>query len=217
MLPHRIRLRGPWNVLPDDPAGQPRVVTLPAQWDQIASARAVQLERHFGWTAALASYERLWLVLKGLSCRCGVSLNGQFLSESNEDVQFDITPEVRERNVLRVDCTLPTNGPLWNEIALEVRGQAWLDDLSAKWAGDRILVTGRVLGQIEGTLDLYAIRDRRPILHEVVSAGSTFELATDVLPHAAAQDAIHVELMLGSFTLHAAEVPVSGSQAWPRS
>src|SRR5205823_2629757 len=124
MLPHRIRLRGPWQVLSE---GSVQLVRLPDDWGAVGSG-PVTLARHFGWPNPLAEHERVWLVLDGLTAACEATLNDHALERLRPPVERDITPLLRERNELRIELA---EGARWDEAALEVRGQAWLSELGA--------------------------------------------------------------------------------------
>lgn len=195
MLPHRIRLRGPWQ------AGE-LTVRLPEEFDRVA--RPATLTRHFGWPSPLAPHERVWLVFDNLAVPCEAWLNDDPLGWLAE---YDITPLLRERNELRVD--LPA-GARWDEAALDVRGQAWLSELRATRRDDRLILRGRLNGTADGRLDLYAILNRRTVIQAAFDAnGQTFELASDALPGELGQPTVRVELMSGAAVWHAADIPLA--------
>jgi len=205
MLPHRIRLRGPWQII-SGPSAQS--LRLPEDWHALGD-RSARLTRHFGWPAPLAANERVWLVFDGLTAPCGASLNGQPISPLSPEL--DITPLLRERNELQLDLS---PGACWREAALEVRAQAWLSGLGAERRDDRLTVRGRLNGTADTKLDLYAILERRTVIQAALDAGAVgqlFELtSSSVLP----QDwrpTVHVELVCGSTIWHAADVPIRES------
>jgi hypothetical protein len=194
MLPHRIRLRGPWQ------AGA-LTVRLPEQFAQLPR-QPVTLTRHFGWPAPLGAHERVWLIFDQLTTACDARLNDQPLGIVERE--FEITPLLRERNELRID--LPA-GARWDEIAIEVRGQAWLSDVSARRHGERLILRGRLDGTADGRLDLYAIMERRTAIQAALDAPGPFELTSEPVEHWATE--AHVELVHGSTVWHAADVPVA--------
>src|SRR5262245_61158249 len=108
MLPHRIRLRGPWQILSDDGT---RTVRLPEDWSAVGNERTT-LARQFGWPNPLTPYERVWLLLNGLTAPCTATLNERSLGSLEPPVERDITHLLRERNELLVD--LPA-GIRWDE------------------------------------------------------------------------------------------------------
>jgi hypothetical protein len=196
MLPHRIRLRGPWQ------AGA-LTVRVPEQLAELAP-QAVTLTRHFGWPSPLAAHERVWLVFHALTMPCEAWLNDQPLGNIGHEIE--VTSLLRERNELRVD--LPAN-TRWDEVALEVRGQAWLSELTATRRDDRLILRGRLNGTAGGRLDLYAILDRRTAIQAALDALGPFELTSEPLEHWT--DEAHVELVQGSTIWHAADLPVAES------
>lgn len=199
MLPHRIRLRGPWQ------AG-PLTLRLPDEFDQLAG-RTATLTRHFGWPSPLAPHERVWLVLDGLTARCEAWLNDQRLDALQPPVERDITSLLRERNELRIDVPAGTR---WDEAALEVRAQAWLSRLSARRHQDRLVVRGRLNGTADGRLDLYAILNRRTVMQTALEPnGRWFELSSEPLPAELWEPTVHVELMSGAAVWHAADIPLA--------
>src|SRR5262249_8750819 len=64
----------------------------------------------------------------------------------------------------------PEGGGLWGEVALEVRCLAYLRGVAIHRVGGRLEVTGEVVGQAEGPLELYAVVGRRPVGRLVVKA-----------------------------------------------
>src|SRR5262249_22662099 len=85
MLPHRIRLRGPWQV------ESSRTIRLPDEWHALGAEPAC-LIRSFGWPNPLAAHERVWLLLDGLTAPCEARLNGAPLGTLRPPVECDITP-----------------------------------------------------------------------------------------------------------------------------
>lgn len=197
MLPHRIRLRGPWQ------AGS-LSVRLPDEFDRLA--RPVTVIRNFGWPAPLAAHERVWLVLEGLTVPCQASLNGQPLPSA---IECDVTPLLRERNELRIELSA---GARWDETALEVRAQAWLLGLKAARSEDRLTITGRLDGTAAAPLDLYAILNRRTVIQAALDAnGQSFALVSEPLPAELWQATVRVECMCGAVVWHTADIPITGT------
>ena len=202
MLPHRIRLRGPWQI------GSSRTIRLPDDWATLGDQSA-RLVRHFGWPNPLAEHERVWIVLDGLTAPCVGALNDQSLGTLRPPVERDITSLLRERNELHL--VLPA-GARWDEAAVEVRGQAWLSELGAERRGEALVVRGRLNGTADGPLDLYAILDRRTVIQATFDdTGRSFELTSEpIAPESRASD-LRIELVHGSTVWHAADVPIAES------
>src|SRR5205823_3112882 len=100
---------------------------------------------------------------------------------------------------------------IWREVALEIRGQAWLGDLSADIRDGRIELRGTVRGQADGPLDLYAILGRFTVIQarvEASKASCSFVAVSDPLPPEPLEPVLKAELVSGSNVLHAAEVPL---------
>ncbi len=142
MYPHRIRLRGPWEQ--DTPDG-PRRVNLPGPFPE----GRFPLRRRFGYPGRIDAYERVWLVVAGLTRPADVSLNGTPLAGFAGEA--DVTHLLRPRNELAI-----VTDAGWEEAALEVRATAYLRDVVM--ADGR--VTGRVAGEAPMALDLYLLAGR---------------------------------------------------------
>ncbi len=204
MLPHRIRLRGPWQIV--SAAGAP-TVRLPDEWDALGS-EPVRLVRHFGWPSPLAAHERVWLIFDKLTAACEARLNEKRLGRIRTEVA--VTGLLPEGNELQVDVPA---GAQWNEAALEVRGRAWLSELGAEWRSRALIVRGRLNGTADAPLDLYAILDRRTVIQTALRAEAfgSFELQSEPVPTADWPADVRVELIEGSTIWHAADVPISQS------
>lgn len=135
---HRIRLQGPWQVLP------PRASSLPAG-DSPSDIRTVQLpatwRELFGEVSGIAIFQRRFnrptnlqaddQVLIRLPERCGLVrtclLNGNSLRESAGDPHvFDATPQLQEFNQLELQIEFTLSGEemevggLWRPVLLEI-------------------------------------------------------------------------------------------------
>jgi hypothetical protein len=202
MLPHRIRLRGPWQI------DSLRTIHLPDDWEALGDEPA-RLVRNFGWPNPLAAHERVWLVLDGLTAACVASLNDALLGTFRPPVERDITALLRERNVLQIE--LP-GGARWDEASLEVRGKAWLSELSAERRGDVLVVRGRVNGTADGRLDLYAILDRRTVIQSAFDETERpFALMSEPVAPELWRPEVHIELVHGPTVWHAADVVIAES------
>lgn len=223
MLPHRIRLRGPWELTPlkrvdgSETNWPPFTAPMPARWRECGLtgfSGKVRHTRRFGMPRQIDSFERVWLTLDGISGHSEIWLNDERLGEwPNGSTPFDveITRRLRERNELRVEIDADESGGMPGEAALEIRGQAWLDGLKARLIDGRLSVRGRVNGQADGPLDLYAIMGRSCVLQkriETSSLGNSFEFDTGAPPTENLESVVRIELVSGSQVLHAELVPV---------
>jgi hypothetical protein len=189
MYPHRIRLRGPWEVDADPNTTR---VTMPARWGEIRSERGagvVRLRRRFGLPRHIDDWERVWLVCEGMSGSASWSLNGGplVMNAGEGRLEAEITSRLSERNELTVELASGDSDRfVWNELALEIRCRAYLRDVRA--VADRvedgwlIRVIGEVVRDHPGdSLELYALIDganqdyQQPPTKELVS-GVQFKL-----------------------------------------
>jgi hypothetical protein len=172
--PHRIRLRGPWDV---ELGGPPARVTMPASWGDFAG-RAVY-RRRFGYPGRIDSFERVWLTFRQVADHAEVTLNGSLVGVCDRAGEFEVTPLLRPRNELVVEVEGGPGGGLVGEVALEVRATAFLRGVSLRRENGRLVAAGEVAGEADGPLDLYLVLDRRPAGHAAVRAGEPFRLAAD--------------------------------------
>src|SRR5262245_46475366 len=167
MLPHRIRLRGPWELMPLVRADgskanlPPLTAHMPALWRECGLthfAGTVRHTRRFGAPRKRDSFERVWLAFDAIAGRSEIWLNDEPLGTwpgGSTPFELEITSRLRERNELRAEIESDENGGMAGEVVLEIRGRAWLAALHAELSGERIRVRGVVRGQAEGPLDLY--------------------------------------------------------------
>ncbi len=97
------------------------------------------------------------------------------------------------------------------EVALEIRGRAWLAGLAARLIDRRLIIRGQACGEAEGPLDLYAIMGRSCVLQkriEASSLGHSFQFDSEPLSSDNLETEIQIELVCGSQVLHAEQVPV---------
>jgi hypothetical protein len=221
MLPHRIRLRGPWVVTPtDDRDTPPAVLKMPAPWRDLNPLTGpVCFTRSFGSPAKLEPHERVWLLITGIRGSWIASLNGRQLGHwvgltPPGSLELDISTLLSERNELGLQIeTGAADAQTWSEVALEIRGLAWLDNLVARRQGDGLLACGLVRGPAGIDLDLYAIMGRRVAWQGRVCSqpeGTPFEIELAPIPAADASLSLHVELMHGGAVWHAANLVVEG-------
>jgi hypothetical protein len=161
MYPHRIRLRGAWEFEP-------------------AQGRA-RFRRRFGYPGRIDAYERVWLTFAGVGDRAWVSLNGVALGEHAGPGVFDfeVTALLRPRNEVLVEVEGDGQGGMRGEVAMEVRATAYLRNVSVRQSGGEVQVSGEVVGEADGLLELYLIADRSPTAYQAVTAtpeGQSFSL-----------------------------------------
>jgi hypothetical protein len=177
MYPHRIRLRGPWEMTR---AGEtPRRVMFPTSWADIGLtdfAGPVDFERRFGYPGRIDAHERVWLIGEGLVGPANIALQGESLGIATNRFAFEVTGRLRDRNVLKISLDVaPERLGLWDNIALEVRATAYFDGISR----DGKTVRGRVAGTCDGLLEVYALADGRTCGYREVMAGVPFEIALE--------------------------------------
>jgi len=174
MYPHRIRLRGPWELEVRTTEGdKPNVrrVMLPMGWGEIGVGHPfgrVRLRRRFGLPRRLDEWERVWLVCDGFGGPSTWRLNGyeiQPMEVERGTVEADVTYILAERNQLTIDLLDgQPDGPPWQEVALEIRCRAYLRGIRAvadqSQSGWLIQVRGAVVLEQPGdALELYALVD----------------------------------------------------------
>ena len=123
--PHRIRLRGPWDVRPHAADVSPGRMTVPGMlrdggWVGIAGH--VSFYRRFGRPSNLASTERVWLVFERIVGPAEVRLNEDPLGTLEGSGAFDVTDRLANRNVLEVVVVAADDGcGIAGEVVLEIR------------------------------------------------------------------------------------------------
>ena len=203
MYPHRIRLRGPWECEPiARPAGAPDAaplppkvtMTLPCRWGEgglKGFAGKLRYQRRFGWPGRLDAGEHVWLTFGGVETAAEVWLNGSHVGrrETAGHLEFEVTSLLQVRNQLTVEVEAAGDqGGLWGEVALEVRGPAYLRAVRAALTpagtATRLRVWGEVVGTWPQPLELYALLDGANVLYATVTAepsGRPFDLLGEEL------------------------------------
>ena len=129
---HRIRLRGPWEVIgqsripPSEPLPQPTTMTLPCRWRDggwVGFAGRVLHRRRFGKPTNIAE-QKIWLTCAGVEGSVAVRLNGESILDrpaSDGPFSVEVTDSLRDRNELElvVEADSDTGG-VWGEVALEI-------------------------------------------------------------------------------------------------
>ena len=217
MYPHRIRLRGPWECEPigiDAPAA--RRVTMPARWAEtgLAGYRGLaRFIRNFGYPGkADPELEHIWLTCDGCSGCREVRLNGTLLVQSpGETFAVDATSFMSARNQLEVVIQGDTDDAgLWGEVALEMRKDAYLAEVTVQRYSTSLVVNGKVVGMAPSPLELYTLVDRHHVDYRTIQPteqGTPFHIElTDISP---GTKTVRIELIHISAIWYVVELPVS--------
>ena len=150
-----IRLRGPWDyevlsrAVPRAESAAARLplagrVTMPTDWGRSLGADfrgRVRYLRRFNGPSGITAQVRVWLVFDSADACAEVTLNDQPLGRvdgPNRRAEFDVTPLLRQHNVITAVVEKPPQEPqvgeiqaggLVGEVRLEFRGPdaGWLD------------------------------------------------------------------------------------------
>jgi hypothetical protein len=221
MYPHRIRLRGPWEVETETAPASVRVT-----WGEhglTGFAGCVRFRRRFGLPRRIDAHERVWIT-GGATGPVKAWLNNEQLGRHETPgtpFMFPVRVPLRERNefVIEVESATPDGG-LTGEVALEIRCAAYLRGVEAVVrrgdGGVAIAVVGEVVGECERPLDLYVLLNGRNVAYQTVVArpdGQPFDTRLD--PHALvpelgmAENRLRVELVNGATVWYVLERDVS--------
>ncbi len=201
--PHRIRLRGPWE------CGSRRVI-MPCRGDQLGVSGGVQLARSFGYPGRLDEFEHVWLTFTGVSATADIAVNDHMLATGQSgSFEHEITPLLGPRNRLEMTLTNVPAGPLWEEVALEIRRAAFLRAGAHQVGPDQVEVRGVVIGPAGTALELYAQVGGRHAHYQVIEpepGGRPFEFTLMVDPGCAS---VALDLVQVATSWYAIEVPVT--------
>jgi hypothetical protein len=206
MYPHRIRLVGPWECETLN-----RKVTMPCRFRDcgLDDRGTAGFTRRFGYPGRIDDYERVWLTFAGVTGRADIHLNDSDLGSITDAHEFEITSLLQERNLLQVDITGSGGDPgLHGEVALEVRRTAFLRNVRVSMT-DALEVSGEVVGNAEGPLEIYVVLDRMNVAYAVVEAGKQFHLtcpAVDVEDTTHPTHIVRVDLVQGASIWHREEI-----------
>ena len=176
---------------------------MPCRWGDCGLsdfAGTVRFTRRFGYPGRIDEYERVWLKFAAVAGRAAVCLNGTQLGPCEGPCEFEVTPLLRERNLLQVEIEgSGGDAGLCGEVALEVRRTAFLRNLRVT-ATDRLHVSGEVGGRAEGPLELYVVRDRRNVAYAAVEAGKAFDVTVGLedSTHPTGERVVRVDLVQGA-------------------
>ena len=103
--PHRIRLRGPWDVRPHTSGFPTGRMTIPGTlrdggWNGFVGP--VSFYRRFGRPSNLGTEDRVRLAFEGVTGPAVVVLNGETIGVVEGSGALDVTEQLRERNELEV-------------------------------------------------------------------------------------------------------------------
>jgi hypothetical protein len=222
--PHRIRLRGPWQVEPlsrldsSAPLPAPLTMRMPGRLGDTALHEfrgRIRFRRAFGYPGRIDVSERVWLTFRGVQGQATVTLNNQQLGELAGPGEFDVTQTLQPRNVLLVDveCSAPDSG-LWDDVALEVRATAFLQEVRFALIGTQLEAKGIVVGNAERPLELYLLVQNHCEAYQQIQAiasGQQFTLTAQVHEVAAnAVVSVRVELVNLAAVWYVVEGSVQG-------
>jgi hypothetical protein len=235
MYPHRIRLRGPWEIQPlalliHQGPGQyawrkhdlppARIVNSPGLLKDCGLPDfqgIVRYRRHFGLPRKLDEHETVWITCAGVADSCIVWLNSERLANlanPRQPFEIEVTGKLQDHNELWLDIHYdhPNGGGLCGDVALEIRAGAWLDDLQVtlQACGENAIISldGNLAGRFDSSLDLYALLDRRTVLQQIVlpeSSGTRFHFETEAIPLDGAEHSLRVDLVYGSSVWYTVE------------
>jgi len=215
LYPHRIRLRGPWQAIRES---QPATtVRMPCGCGDVwpGFRGMVRFIRHFGIPRKLDDFERVWLTFAGMSGWADVELNGESLGRwETSPFEIEVTGRLRERNelVVNLNCAEPSDG-LWGDVALEIRCNAWLRNVTVERQGELLVMSGEAVGRANGPLDLYAILGRATAIQATIApteSGTLFNLMSAPLsPVEMRETKVRVELVAGAVAWHTQDFTVN--------
>ena len=106
--PHRIRLRGPWEVRPHGagvPAGRMTIPGTLREGGWSGFVGPVSFYRRFGKPSNLGTGDRVRLAFERVTGAAEVWINGEFVGRVDGASGFDVTDRLRARNKLEVIVT----------------------------------------------------------------------------------------------------------------
>lgn len=123
--PHKIRLRGGWNIGPND-AAEPW--NLPCRGDALAArGETVTLTRRFNHPPVRSESQVCRLVLRHVAGVSEVDVDGQkfapampVIDHPEAGFDFELPPGPGHRVVLSVDTAAAADAPEWGQVWLEI-------------------------------------------------------------------------------------------------
>jgi hypothetical protein len=128
--PHRIRLRGPWEVLALESCAAnaaPARMMIPCTWREggwVGFRGRARHCRSFGKPRQFDPDERIWLVVESVTGVANVRLNGQEIGQiaGSTGLECDVTECLQARNQLEIDVMSDTDdGGVTGEVRIEIR------------------------------------------------------------------------------------------------
>lgn len=122
--PYRIRLRGPWEVVPHATGAARGRMAVPGTlraggWPGYVGP--VSFYRRFGKPSNLGTTDRVRLAFERVTGSAGVYLNGEPLGPLAGSGAFDVTGRLRERNELEVRTSAADDGcGIVGDVAIEI-------------------------------------------------------------------------------------------------
>jgi len=146
---------------------------MPARWLDLGwtiGPWAATITRQFGLPRVLDTYERQFITCSGVGGASTWILNGETIANWPDDTrscEFEVTGKLLPRNRLEVQLeSASETGGLWGEVALEIRGSCFLQDVAILEGK----LTGLVVGEPETPLELYVLRYGNTVRYDKVSA-----------------------------------------------
>jgi hypothetical protein len=168
------------------------------------SENGVLVRRRFGCPGRIDAHERVWLIFEDVAGNFEARLNDHLLGQCERWCEFEVTALLRERNVLEMVLESARDETLiWQEVALEIRCQAFLRNVQVRRKSkNELLVAGEIAGASERPLDLYLLIDGANAGYRPIEAGQSFRFTT-AQPTTAA---IRVELVDAATVWHALDL-----------
>lgn len=122
--PHRIRLRGPWEVRPHAAYVLSGRMTIPGTlreggWPGFVGP--VSFYRRFGKPSNLGTGDSVRLAFERVTGPAEVWINGEFVGRVDEAGAFDVTDRLRDRNELQVSLRAADDqGGIVGDVAIEI-------------------------------------------------------------------------------------------------
>lgn len=168
MYPHRIRLRGPWELaLPGAPS---RRIRLPDEWTArpgFPGPSRFELRRQFGVPRLIDPDESIWLVWRGtrpLQVMLGDTVLLEHF-EADPGVEYDLTTKLQRRNEIVATLDRWDACPV---VSLEIRGPYFLRGL--RWLPEINNWQGVVVGPEGGDVELHLLAFGRCVARVAAAA-----------------------------------------------
>jgi hypothetical protein len=188
---------------------------MPCRWLDAGLAGfhgSARFTRRFGYPGNIDDSEHVWLTCDGCTGCREVSLNGKLLAhDPGEKFAFDVTPLLTQRN--RLDVLIQGDSAeagLWDEVALEIRKDAFLADLSLERTASSMFLVGKASGTSPQPLELYVLVDGRHVDYRTIlpsPEGTLFRI--ELTEFTDASQVVRAELIHISSIWYVVELPIS--------